>query len=158
MSTFAVTKRSTYAFESRFESTSGLHSPSPVTGNEEEEEIREASSIPPPDADADCDADTPRVWLDELERESHKLKFEEEKQKELKRQGSVEDGEVEGGGADKDLLPSQKMENELKQKTEKLDALKETKKEMVWLLKQVIKAETKRKASESILLKKKQKL
>lgn len=107
--------------------------------------------------------------MDELERESHKQHMEEEQQKKdqgkIEQKASVEDGEVdddqdpaeEGEDADnKDLLPSQELDKDHKKVKENLDNLKETKKEMVWLLKQVINAEKKRKASETIIPKKKE--
>ena len=101
--------------------------------------------------------------MDELERESHKQHIEEElqrKQEERKQSQNVEDGEVddskEGGDREKDLTPSQKLQQDYRKIQENLDNLKETKKEMVWLLKQVINAEKKRKASETAIPKKKQ--
>ena len=102
--------------------------------------------------------------MDEQERESHKQMFEEEQKKkaqqEIERKESIEDGEVDDTeeSGDPDLTPSQRLEKKLKEATDHLEGLKETKKEMVWLLRQVITAEKKRKASESSIPKKKQKL
>ena len=59
---------------------------------------------------------------------------------------------------DSKILPSEILEREHKKIVEELDSLKETKKEMVWLLKQVINAENKRKAAETAVPKKKLKL
>ena len=56
----------------------------------------------------------------------------------------MEDGEV-ADDDKKDLLPSQKLEQGYAKLKDTLDQLKDTKSEMVWLLKQVIKAEKKRK-------------
>ena len=103
--------------------------------------------------------------MDELERESHKQHLEEEnqqkkaQQEELQQKVSVKDGEVKdaekGKETGKDVLPSKKLELEYKTIKENLDGLKETKKEMVWLLRQVITEEKKRKAAESTIPKKK---
>lgn len=114
--------------------------------------------------------------LEESELETEKQKLEEaaqqqqkkEQELELQRKGSIEDGELEGDdGAEevakddaesKPMLESEKLEREHNKVKEKLDNLKETKKEMVWLLKQVINAENKRKVSEASVPKKKLKL
>jgi hypothetical protein len=87
--------------------------------------------------------------------ELHIQKFEED-QKKKDEEEKIKAGT--GDGDDDDLLPSQKLKKEFKAVKSKLDNLKETKKEMVWLLKQVINAENKRKAAETAIPKKKLKL
>ncbi|CAB9517470.1 expressed unknown protein [Seminavis robusta] len=80
--------------------------------------------------------------LAEKDREAHQQKVQEELELQAKQAKAKDDDD------DKDLLPSQKLEREHAKVKEKLDGLKETKKEIVWLLKQVINAEKKRKAPE----------
>lgn len=87
--------------------------------------------------------------MDEKERELYNKKIEEEK-KALQRKPSVEDGEVDDDD-EKNLLPSQQLERELGKSKDRLDQLKDTKSEMVWLLKQVIKTEKKRKATDALV-------
>ena len=90
---------------------------------------------------------------EEKEMALHKQKFEEKQKKEEEEELAKKLDEN-----DKDLPKSKKLEQEHAKVKAKLDNLKETKKEMVWLLKQVINAENKRKAAESVIPKKKVKL
>ena len=91
--------------------------------------------------------------IEEKELESYKQKVEEEKKKAQpekleKKKASSEDGEVEVGeteedaeeDAEDDASPTEKLEKEHKNLKDKLETLTETKKEMGWLLKQVIQA------------------
>jgi len=91
--------------------------------------------------------------IEEKELESYKQKVEEEKKKAQpekleKKKASSEDGEVEVGeteedaeeDAEDDASPTEKLEKEHKNLKDTLETLTETKKEMGWLLKQVIQA------------------
>ena len=100
--------------------------------------------------------------MDELERESHKHALEEEANEKKREQQHSDEPDnptnTDTNNNTQQQSQSQTLQKEYDKVQEHLDNLKETKKEMGWLLKQVIKAETKRKAAESAIPKKKQKV
>lgn len=89
---------------------------------------------------------------EEKELELRKQQFEEE-QKKKGEQGNEEKEAT--AAAELEIPISKKLEEEHEKVMAKINDFKETKKEMVWLLKQVINAENKRKAADTAIPKKK---